>query len=70
MATLFLTGAASVRALVLEGINGAAMAFTMPAMQGLVPRLVPHQHLQQAAALMSFVRSSAMIGGPRRPWVA
>jgi MFS family permease len=65
VATLFLTGAASIpRLLVLEGINGAAMAFTMPAMQGLVPQLVPHQHLQQATALMSFVRSSAMIGGP------
>ena len=63
VATLFLTGAASIpRLLVLEGINGAAMAFTMPAMQGLVPQLVPHQHLQQATALMSFVRSSAMIG--------
>jgi len=65
VAALFLTGAASIpRLLVLEGINGAAMAFTMPAMQGLVPQLVPHQHLQQATALMSFVRSSAMIGGP------
>jgi MFS family permease len=65
VATLFLTGAASIpRLLVLEGINGAALAFTMPAMQGLVPQLVPHQHLQQATALMSFVRSSAMIGGP------
>ena len=65
VATLFLTGAASIPSLlVLEGINGAAMAFTMPAMQGLMPQLVSHQHLQQATALMSFVRSSAMIGGP------
>jgi MFS family permease len=65
VATLFLTGTASMpRLLVLEGINGAASAFTMPAMQGLLPQLVSRQQLQQATALMSFVRSATMIGGP------
>ena len=63
-ATLLLTGMAEVWHLAaIEAINGAAIAFALPAMQGIMPHLVPRGQLQQANALNGLVRSTTMIGG-------
>lgn len=65
MAALLFTGTASVTALtVLAGVNGASSAFVMPAMQGIIPQLTKPEHLQQANAMLAFVRSATTIGGP------
>ncbi|GAA3929620.1 MFS transporter [Microbacterium soli] len=65
MALLLLTGAATVpRFALLAAVNGASSAFVMPAMQGLIPQLTTPAHLQQANAMLSFVRSAVTIGGP------
>lgn len=64
-ATLLFTGTATVPLLaLLAGVNGAASAFVMPAMQGIIPQLTTPAHLQQANAMLSFVRSVTTIGGP------
>ena len=49
---------------VIEGVNGAVSAFTMPAMMGIVPLVVDRSRLQQANALLSFSRSGLSIIGP------
>lgn len=49
---------------VIEGVNGAVSAFTMPAMMGIVPLVVERTRLQQANALLSFSRSGLGIIGP------
>jgi MFS family permease len=65
VAYLIISGQATVTSvLVLETINGAVSAFTMPAMQGIVPQLVPNRLLQQANALMSFTQHGTMLIGP------
>lgn len=65
VAYLIITGQATVTSvLVIECINGAVSAFTMPAMQGIVPQLVPNRLLQQANALMSFTQHGTMMIGP------
>ncbi|MEI3843950.1 MULTISPECIES: MFS transporter [Microbacterium] len=65
MAALLFSGAATVPLLaVLAAINGASTAFVLPAMQGLIPQLTTPAHLQQANAMLSFVRSAVTIGGP------
>jgi len=65
VALLLLTGTAQVwHLMVLEGLNGAVSAFSMPAMQGLIPQLVRRAHLQEANALLSSVRNGATILGP------
>lgn len=48
----------------LGALAGATSAFAQPAVQGLVPQLVPRRGLQQANALMAFVRNSAQFLGP------
>ncbi len=64
-ATLLISGHATLTQLtVLEGLNGAASAFTMPAMMGIVPLVVPRERLQQANALLSFSRNGLGILGP------
>lgn len=64
-ATLIISGHATLTQLtVVEGINGAVSAFTMPAMMGIVPLVVRRPHLQQANALLSFSRSGLGIVGP------
>lgn len=64
-ATLVVSGHATLTQLtVIEGINGAVSAFTMPAMMGIVPLVVQRPHLQQANALLSFSRSGLGIVGP------
>ena len=65
VATLLLTGVAEIWMLVvLGGLNGTAQAFTFPAMQGIVPLVVPRSQIQQANALLSFSRGSIVIVGP------
>jgi len=49
---------------VIEGVNGAVSAFTMPAMMGVVPLVIDRSRLQQANALLSFSRSGLGIIGP------
>ncbi|MEQ4209730.1 MFS transporter [Actinopolymorpha sp. B9G3] len=63
-AGLLLSGTAELWHLAaIEAVNGAAVAFTMPAMQGLMPHLVPREELQQANALGGLVRNATVIGG-------
>lgn len=65
VAWLVITGNATVASIVaIEAINGAVTAFTMPAMQGLVPQLVPNRLLQQVNALMSFAMQGTTVIGP------
>ena len=65
VAVLVITGAANQWTLIaLEALNGTVAAFTMPAMQGVVPQLVRREHLQSANALLSFSRSGLTIIGP------
>lgn len=65
VAWLIISGNATVASvLVLEVVNGATAAFTMPALQGMVPQLVPPRLLQQANALMSFAKNGTMVMGP------
>jgi len=65
VAVLVITGSANLWTLVaIEALNGTVSAFTMPAMQSVVPQLVPREHLQPANALLSFSRSGLNIIGP------
>lgn len=65
VATLLLTGHAELwMIVVLEGINGVVSAFTFPAMQGVVPLVVPRSHIQQANAMLAFTRNALNIFGP------
>ncbi len=60
VAYLVITGHAELWMLiVLEAANGTVAAFTMPAMEGIIPQLVPRTHLQQANALLSFSRAGS-----------
>jgi MFS family permease len=64
-AGLIISGHATLTQLtVIEGVNGAVSAFTMPAMMGVVPLVVDRSRLQQANALLSFSRSGLSIIGP------
>lgn len=64
-AWLVITGHATLTQLtVIEGVNGAVSAFTMPAMTGIVPLVVARHRLQQANALLSFSRSGLGMLGP------
>jgi MFS family permease len=65
VAYLVITGQAEIWMLVvLEATNGTVAAFTMPAMEGIIPQLAPRSHLQQANALLSFSRAGLAIIGP------
>lgn len=65
MAAVLFTGTATVPLLaILSVLNGASTAFVLPAMQGIIPQLTTPEHLQQANAMLSFVRSAVTIGGP------
>ena len=64
-AYLIISGHATLTQLtVIEGVNGAVTAFTMPAMMGIVPLVVDRARLQEANALLSFSRSGLTIIGP------
>ncbi len=63
-AVLVLSGHATIWQLAaIEAVNGAAAAFVMPAMTGVLPSIVSKADLPQATAISGFARSSAMIGG-------
>lgn len=47
----------------LAAVNGAAMAFYVPASGGVTPQTVPAPLLQQANALFALARNATMIGG-------
>ena len=65
VAALLLSGQAQLwMIIVLEALNGIVSAFTFPAMQGVVPLVVPRSHLQQANALLGFTRNGLAILGP------
>ncbi|MGI8433212.1 MAG: MFS transporter [Nocardioidaceae bacterium] len=65
VAALLLTGTAQLWMVVaLEAVNGTVSAFTFPAIQGVVPQVVPKTHLQQANALLSFSRNILTVIGP------
>src|SRR6478752_5783337 len=64
-AALVISGHATLTQLtVIEALNGAVSAFTMPAMMGVVPLVVDRGRLQQANALLSFSRSGLAVIGP------
>jgi MFS family permease len=65
VAALVITGAADIEMIVvIEALNGTVSAFTMPAMEGVIPQLVPRPKLQQANAMLSFSRSGLAVIGP------
>jgi len=65
LAILVLSGHADLRTMVvLAAVNGAVVAPGLPAMNGIVPQLVPRDQLQQANALLSLTRASLMVIGP------
>jgi MFS family permease len=45
-------------------VSGVLQAFTGPAMQGIVPKLVPSEELQKANSLLASARNAALILGP------
>ncbi|TQL67714.1 putative MFS family arabinose efflux permease [Nocardioides albertanoniae] len=64
-ATLIISGHAEIwQLVVLEAMNGTAMAMAFPAMQGMVPQLVAKKDLQPANLLLSMSRSTLTILGP------
>ena len=65
VAVLLLTGTAELwMIVVLQALNGTVNAFTFPAMQGIVPQVVPRGYIQQANAMLSFSRNGLAIIGP------
>lgn len=65
IAFLLFTDTATIPMVVgLAAVNGASTAFVLPAMQGIIPQLTQPGTLQQANAMLSFVRSAVTIGGP------
>lgn len=65
IAALVISGRAQIwMMVVLAVVNGTASAVTFPAMQSILPRLVPRELLQQANALQSFSRGALRVVGP------
>jgi len=64
IATLFLTGYASITAMIiLMLINGVAIAFNAPASSGFITQLVAQKDLQATNALLGMARNMALIIG-------
>ncbi|HEX6150658.1 MFS transporter [Nocardioides sp.] len=64
-AWLVITGQAELwHLVVIEAVNGTASAASFPAMQGMVPQLVPRTQLQSANVLMSMARGALVVVGP------
>ena len=64
-ATLVISGHADLWMITgIEAVNGAASAFTFPAMAGIVPLIVDRTRLQPANALLAFSRSGLTVVGP------
>lgn len=65
VAVLLITGTAELWMLVvLEFLNGTVVAFTFPALQGVVPQLVGRHEIQRANAMVAFIRNGSNILGP------
>ena len=63
-AVLLLTGTSQMWELVaLQAVGGAATAFLVPALQGVVPQIVPEEQRQPANALLGLARDGSRIGG-------
>ncbi len=64
-AALVITGHADLWMITgIEAVNGAASAFTFPAMAGIVPLVVDRARLQPANSLLAFSRSGLTVIGP------
>jgi MFS family permease len=64
-AWLVITGQAELwHLIVIEVVNGTSSAASFPAMQGMIPQLVPRAQLQSANVLMSMARGSLFVVGP------
>ena len=64
-AGLLIAGVAEIWHLaVLAALYGAAEAFFRPAAGGLIPRLVPDEHLMQANSLIAMSQSAGLVLGP------
>jgi MFS family permease len=65
VAYLILSGQAELWMIIaLEAINGVTSSVSLPAMEGVVPQLVPRDQLQPANALLSMSRGALAIVGP------
>ncbi|MFE4702850.1 MFS transporter [Streptomyces sp. NPDC056738] len=65
LAVIVLTGAASTTSIAACGfLSGVAVAFTVPAGQGVVNQLVGPEHLQQANALVRLPTNAVRVLGP------
>jgi MFS family permease len=72
VAVVLIAGVAELWMLVvLEFFNGTVVAFTFPALQGVIPQLVRRDELQRANALPAYVRENAtsMLQDLREGWV-
>ncbi|MDN5894586.1 MFS transporter [Brevibacterium sp. Mu109] len=64
-AWLLVSGNATIgNLMVVEGLNGIAVAFALPALNSVVPMVVDREHLQRANAVLSMTRHGAFILGP------
>lgn len=64
-AWLVITGQAELWHLIaLEAVNGTSSATSFPAMQGMIPQLVPRAQLQPANVLLSMARGTLAVLGP------
>ncbi len=64
-AWLVITGQAELwHLIVIEAVNGTSSAASFPAMQGMIPQLVPRAQLQSANVLLSMVRGVLVVVGP------
>lgn len=65
LAVTVATGHASTTSIAACGfVSGAAVAFTVPAIQGAVSQIVPAEHLQQANALLRLPSNAVKVLGP------
>ena len=65
IALLVITGTADLPTVIaLSAVHGLVSAMSYPAMNGLVPQLVPRDELQKANALLSLVRGGLTVIGP------
>ncbi|GGG01307.1 hypothetical protein GCM10007304_14100 [Rhodococcoides trifolii] len=48
----------------LETVNGMSVAFTMPALRGILPQLVDHESLHRANSILSTSRNATKVLGP------
>lgn len=64
VAGLLISSVSIYAALPAAALNGAAGAFTTPALRGILPEIVPSDQLTRANSLLKTARNGAQIGGP------